>query len=355
MKKSRIKEMSIEITVGAFMFMVLLALGVFTIILSRESLFQPNYTYEILFKNVMGLREGDNVLVRGVDVGKIKKIHMKPDFVQLYVSLDMPLSLHEDYKIEILPMSILGGRFLLIYEGSTNRPMKDMNDPGMVIIGKDPVDMVTEATMVVEKIKNALDDGDILENIRLIMQNLQEVTTNLKEGKGSIGKLFSQDELYDEIKGVLGDVRQVIGNLKEVSEGLANGEGTLGRLLAKDATLHNEMKAITANLKTFSTKLAQGQGLLGRILDDDDPMQATLAAAIKEVNEAFKEVREAFGSIKEIAGSIKEGKGTIGKLVYDDALYEEIRDLIAEVRASVDDFRETTPITTFSSLFFGVF
>ena len=39
----------------------------------------------------------------------------------------------------------------------------------------------------------------------------------------------------------------------------------------------------------------------------------------------------------------------------DDELYEEAKLLLQEIRATVDDFRETTPITTFTSVFFGAF
>ncbi len=56
MKRSRMQQMSMEVTVGAFMFMVLLALGVFTIILSRENIFTRKYYVEVVFDDVMGLR-----------------------------------------------------------------------------------------------------------------------------------------------------------------------------------------------------------------------------------------------------------------------------------------------------------
>ncbi len=60
-------------------------------------------------------------------------------------------------------------------------------------------------------------------------------------------------------------------------------------------------------------------------------------------------------SIRGISESLAEGKGSMGMLLSDEALYLELQSLLREGRAAVDDMRETSPITTFSSIFFGVF
>ncbi|MBN2560002.1 MAG: hypothetical protein JXQ75_03630, partial [Phycisphaerae bacterium] len=58
---------------------------------------------------------------------------------------------------------------------------------------------------------------------------------------------------------------------------------------------------------------------------------------------------------REVATKLNSGEGTLGKLAQDDELYEEAKRLLHELRATVDDFRETAPITTFTSIFFGAF
>ena len=45
----------------------------------------------------------------------------------------------------------------------------------------------------------------------------------------------------------------------------------------------------------------------------------------------------------------------MGKLLSDEALYLEFQSLLREGRAAVDDMREMSPITTFTSIFFGAF
>ena len=45
----------------------------------------------------------------------------------------------------------------------------------------------------------------------------------------------------------------------------------------------------------------------------------------------------------------------LGKLVNDESLYNEIKAAVGELRATVDDYRETSPVVSFTSLLIGAF
>ena len=154
MKSDRMKEMSMEVTVGAFMFMVLLTLGFFTIVLSQENIFKPGFEITATFNNVLGLREGDNVFVRGVDVGKVKELKVTRNGVELTARLEVPLIFHEDYRIEILPSSVLGGRYLHIFSGTASSPLLP---EGTKLHGVQPIDLLDEATEAVILLRQAFD------------------------------------------------------------------------------------------------------------------------------------------------------------------------------------------------------
>jgi phospholipid/cholesterol/gamma-HCH transport system substrate-binding protein len=285
-----------EVTVGAFMFMILLALGFFTIVLSRENLFTPTYHFEVVFNNVKGLREGDNVFLRGVSVGKIKRLQIQPDGVHVGVNLELPAVLHEDYRIEILPSSVLGGRYLNIYEGSESLPLVADGTP---IKGIPPVDLIDEATRTTQLIKKALEEGGILENLKTTMAQLKEITTRLSAGEGTMGRLLADDSVYTNLQ-------DIVSNLRGVSERLNSGKGTIGKLLSEDDTLYVDLKDTVA-------------------------------------------------SLKKVSAAVGEGEGSLGKLVMNDELYQEVRVLLHEIQATVDDYRETVPIVTFTSILLGAF
>ncbi len=296
MKKNRLQDTSMEVTVGAFMFMVLLTLALFTIVLSRENLFKKTYHMNVVFDSVMGLREGDNVFVRGVVVGKIKSIKIEKNGVHILASLQEAIELHEDYRIEILPSSVLGGKYLNINVGTLSAPVMDSQ---ALLRGAPPADLVDEATRTIKSIRVALEEGKILENLQVVMADLKNVTTQLSQGEGTMGKLLMDDKIYN-------DLDQITTNLKGISQDLADGKGTLGKLLSSDDQLYNDLSSAVA-------------------------------------------------SIKNITASMEKGEGTLGKIMTDDELYKDMKGLLNEARAAIDDIREAMPITTFTSIFFGAF
>ena len=297
MKKDQRQETTIEVIVGFFFAMMIVALFFGTAVLSRARIFGGGgHKYEIVFEHVMGLRKGDNVFVRGVDVGKVDRLAVKSDGAHVYVSLEVPIKLHDDYKVEVLPSSVLGGRNLAIDLGSNDKPELPA---GMMLRGLTPVDLIDEATRTIALIKKNLEEGKMLENFSATMADIKKISNKLAAGEGTIGKLLMEEQVYNDLK-------STTANLKEISNRLAAGEGTLGKLLAKDDQL-------------------------------------------------YRDVSSAAASIKNIAAKIEKGEGTIGKLTMEDGLYQDVKKTMSEARAAIDDFREAAPLTTFSSLFLGAF
>ena len=244
------------------------------------------------------------------------------------VSLDSNIQLHEGYRIAIEPGSVLGGTLVTILEGSSKAPLIGKDE---AIIGTPPVDFIEEASKTIQSVRNALEDGGILQNLKITMEEFKAITTRLSAGEGTLGKLLADDTVYTELA-------SIASNLSTVSEKLASGEGTLARLI-DDETVFNDLQNITGNLKEVSERLASGKGTLGRLLSEDDTLYENLNVAAE--------------SVGQIASSIRDGKGTLGRLTQDDELYNQVTALLTELRATLDDFRETAPITTFSSVVAG--
>jgi len=276
-------------------FCILVLLGVFTIVLSEDSIFAKKYPVSIYFNSVSGLREGDNVLLRGVKVGVVKDIEVLERGVLLHFSAEQPIQLYEDYRITIQSSSALGGKYLNVYEGSVGKPMVKT---GTTLRGDDPVVLMDDAAELLHELRIALKEGNALENLRIGMQNLAEVSERLNKGEGTIAKLINDDAIYKDIK------------------------------------------TTTAELKTFSERLTSGEGSLAKLASDS------------QVYDRFNKV---LGDLGEVTDKIARGEGTIGKLASDDELYNEVKILVAELRAGIDDMREASPVTTFSSVMLGAF
>jgi len=304
------REISIEILVGLFMFTVLIALGVFTIVLSRDSFLKKSYPYEFVFSEVSGLREGDNVYVRGVSVGRVKQTVLEEQQVHVYVSLDVPIELRYGYKIEVVNASMLGGKYLKIYEGPEKAQVLGEN---VTILGSPPV--------------------DVIEDLGKAVRGIQAMIDSVNQGQGTLGKLLNDETVYNNFV-------SVSENLKMLGDRLERGEGSIGKFL-KDDDVYEDVHQLTANLREVSDRLVAGEGTLGKLVSNDTGVYDDVGATMK--------------SIRNIVERINAGEGTLGKLVCDADLYDEASLLVGDMRAAIDDLREASPITSFSSVMFGAF
>jgi len=306
------REVTIEIMVGLFMFVVLIALGIFTIVLSQENLLKKTYPYEFVFSEIGGLREGDNVFLRGMNIGRVRQTDLQDSHVRVYVALDVPLNLRHGYKIDVVDASMLGGKNLKIYEGPADAPELGEN---MTVLGAKPI--------------------EIIEEMSRALGGLQKTINAVNAGEGTLGKLLKDEAVYNNLASISESFKQIMSRLE-------SGEGSLGKMLVSDdGQLYNDGKALMANLRIISQNLADGKGTLGQLMSGEDT--------------AFQDLEATLAAIRSISESISEGEGTLGRLVRDAKLYDETTLLVEDIRAAVDDLREASPITSFGSVLFGAF
>lgn len=330
-KDSMVRELKVETIVGTFLVLAFLGIGVFTIILSRQPWFRTRYPIEVVFDTVNGLRPEDPVVVRGMTIGKVRRLHMADDGVHVFATMDAPIRPRPGYRITVVTTSILGGRLLEIDEGPAGTPLPE----GTVYHGSQAVSLMGDAGDVLSVLRKGLTTGGIVSNLQVAAAQIREISERLSTGKGTLGRLMSEDD------SVYTNLAATVLSLKNVSERLDRGESTLGRLLSTDDSVYTNLAATAVSLRNISGRLDRGEGTLGKLLSTDDQM--------------YKDLSETMASVKRITYRIDNGEGTIGRLMKDDDLYAELKRTIQEARAAIDDVRENTPVVTFSSILLGAF
>ena len=325
--QERTKEQLVALSVGVFVILMLTTLAIFTIFLGADQIFKQHHTREVVFEQVMGLRQGDDVLVRGVSGGNISQLQLEPDGVHVLFELDQPVALYEDYSIRIVGTSVLGGRQMIIHEGSASRPKLS---EGTLLVGLPPIDIMQEAGEVLGEFKSGIKEGKIIENLVSTLDGIDKVISSLRSGEGTLGRLLTDASLYEELK-VLAE------ETKLISTQLTSGKGTMGQLLYDDQLYTELLKAVT-EFRHLGQLMTSGEGTVARFLKDDT---------------VFHRVDQALASFERMSDKVASGEGTLGKLIEDDALYEEVLALVTEARAAMSQIRETVPITTFTSVLFG--
>lgn len=290
------------------------------------------YELKTKFDDVRGLKSGAVVRVAGVEVGKVTDVRFAGAGVEILmeVSEDMKPLITDQSRAAIGSLSLLGEPVIDITPASAGTPLPE---GGFITPGRA--------------------EGQITEVAASATEGLNQVTLLLQDirgGKGSVGKLFTDDRLYREINEFVGSAANVAGHLRQ-------GRGTLGKL-AMDPAAYDQLNRSLTNLESITRRINAGEGALGRLLRDEQ-MAKSLASISSNMDtltgrlnrgegtagklltnaELYDRFSRIAASLEEVSSRLTAGQGTAGQLLHDKQLYDnmnsaagELRGLIAEIR-----------------------
>lgn len=112
----------VEITVGVFVILGILALGYLSIKLGRVELFGGGgYSVIANFPSVGGLKPGSSVEIAGVEVGRVEKIRLVNDEAQVVLRVNTDVKLSEDSIASIKTKGLIGEKFIRISPGGSDQ------------------------------------------------------------------------------------------------------------------------------------------------------------------------------------------------------------------------------------------
>ena len=367
MGQKKHSEFFSEMIVGLFMVAVLALLAYFTIIISGVDWLKggAKVPIEVMFDNAGGLKVRDSVVMRGMPIGSVSGLSLDQGRVRVSILVQKDVVIREGYAFQVCSGSLLGGTYLLLEEGNG-----EALPPGTVFEGVPPTQWMRDLSQVIADLKEATGGGQLksaVTNLDVAVASIRDAVGRVERGEGTLGKLFSSDEsIYNDLSNTVANLRSLsvkldsgtnsigrllnddgaafenlngmIADLKAVSERLEKGEGTLGKLLSSDDSIYQDLKSAVADLKSVAGGLEKGEGTLGKLLKDDA---------------AYGDLQQTLANLKVVTERLEKGEGTLGKLSADDKLYDDVHGLIKDVRQTVDNFRDTTPISAFSSLIMG--
>ena len=346
-----------EAAVGLFLLAVLALLVYFTVIVSGVDVLRGRSRKyaKVVFTDVGGLKDHDSVMYRGTKVGVVEGIDLTPSNLVVRLELDGNVVLRETCKISVCSLSMLGGNYLLLEEGAGEALPVETT----LFKGEPPTDWMRDISKIARNLNEFTSGGQlfsIVSNFNVVSEKVRIVAERIERGEGTVGKLVSTDDkLYNDIRGTVSGVKEVVDRVR-------SGEGTVGKLLSKDDTVYNDLKRAMSSAADVAEKISRGEGVIGRLVSKDDPLGAELDASLAAFRKACEgldtktisdSATRLLANLEEASAKIKAGEGTIGKLVNDSKLYDEISGLAKDVRQVLDNYRDTTPITTFSSLVSG--
>jgi phospholipid/cholesterol/gamma-HCH transport system substrate-binding protein len=327
---------TLETRLGMFVAIAMVAGFIIVEILGAGEFFKPGYHLLARFNSIQDLKLGDAVKMAGVPVGKVEKIQLNDGQVELKLKLNKDAPVHTDSKATIKFTGLMGQYYVDIEFGTPGAPrmaegahLTTTEQPDLSALMAKLDDVATGVQNLTrsfsgDKIDNILGPfTDFMKqnNPRLsaIFANVQAISGQISEGKGTVGKLVYDDALYTS-------AQATITNLQDTA---------------------NEIKRTVADARTIVDQINAGQGTVGKLVKDDT-LYRDAVATVSNANVTMANIRE-------ISDKINNGQGSVGKIVNDKEFYNNAKLSLQKLDKAADSLEDTGPLSLFGQIITTLF
>lgn len=268
--------------------------------LSDSPLFGPGMEVVSTFDRVDGLGTGGVVTMSGVKIGSVKQINLRPDHrVEVVMSIETDVQIPEDSKAHLTAYGILDGKSIMIERGRSDRPvarggeiegiymdsiMESLAERGHEL-GDDISASFNELNRFLLQLNRSLDD-EASESINRTIHRIEESATTLSH--------------------------LLTSRQRELQETIASVNRMMAQLDTTVTTSRPQVERLLENLEISSGEIRKASGELDQTVDQ----------------------------LNRILVKINNGEGTIGRMVNDPSLYENVDSLSVELRALIRGINE---------------
>ena len=279
MKDQRRTEIRVGITVivGLVIFFWILGWAKNFLLVSKEK------TVHIRFDNVAGLEIGDFVTVNGVRKGNVHDIVEEKNDVLVTVSLNNDTDLRKDARFGLAMLDMMGGKKVEIKPG-TSSELLDYT-----------------------KIQYGSFNSDIPAVMNLVGSMQDDLVATLKQVRVSLNSLNSyltDQKLNDNIKSSVANISELTGKLNVLID---ENRQSIKKLTTNSVDLTNDAK------------------------DFYQKNQAGISNSITEAENVLKKTDSLVTSLNGFTSEIKAKNNSIGKILYDEKLYNDLSESIKQV------------------------
>jgi phospholipid/cholesterol/gamma-HCH transport system substrate-binding protein len=291
--------------------------------------------YELItkFADVKGLKSGAVVRVAGVEVGKVSEVKLAGQEVEvrLKVNEENKSRITEQSRASIGSLSLLGEPVIDVSPSTQGRQLQDGDflpagrAPGQLAdVAEGATQALTQVTGIMQDIRGGrgtvgklFTDDQIYKEVNGLIESAGVVANELARGKGTIGMLVRDPAAYSRLNNALGFLQDSLQRINA-------GEGSLGKLLKEDA-LARSLTSASANFDQVTARLNRNDNTMGRLLTE---------------RELYDKINGLSGKIDAITEGLQKGEGSAGRFLKDKELYDHVNAAASEMRQLIGDIRK---------------
>lgn len=254
--------------------------------LGRENnIFSKTFTVSAVFKNVEGLKDGDNVWLSGVKIGTVKKVSIISEG-QVIVTMSLKEKQNEfikkDATANIGSDGLVGNKIVVIRPGSAAETIHD-ND---TINSFSPTD--TQELFNLAK--------EVGTDIKAITSDLKMTTAKINAGQGVIGELLNEGDMAKELRASMSAIRRA-------SENATRATNEINKML---------------------TEVNQGDGLMTKLIRDTT-YAAQFSRTMENVEQVGENAKKMAADLKEVTDKMNDRNNAMGVLLTDTTFATKLK------------------------------
>lgn len=330
------KETAIEVKVGALVLFSVALLVAFVIILGDFTFDQGHVIY-VDYENTAGLKQGADVAISGIKAGQVRKLEFlggkyddevgREVMVRVHLVMDKAMvdAVRTDSQFYITTQGVLGEKYIEILTTNLKSPVVPREAK---LRGVDPPRMELLLARAAEVLNNIADligredipVGDLIRNANNLARHADEI---LVENKGTVRNIMLNTET------VMDDATDLTAALKV---GLDDGSDIRATLVnTRSLTAKIDRAADPVMNKTLST-LSKVESAAGTVDDITTKKRPQIEGAIDNIYTTTEDFKASSGDVRAMVADIKAGKGSIGGLMTDEELYDDLKEMLRELK-----------------------
>lgn len=335
-----------EIVVGGFVMTgLLLTVIVIMMIGNERRAFDSKVAFKTSFTDVQGLKPGAPIRLSGIDIGTVTAVSHSnnPNDDRLYVQLEIVRSeagrVREDSLAKIANKGLLGDKMLEVTPGTPGRAAltsgstiasDESGDLSNVMAKVGEMTVKAAAIMNnVEKMTSTLAQDSTRQDMQQSLHAVTVILNQVSTGDGYVGKLLHDPEEANRISRAMANLEQTTRKANETMDGVQMllGRVNRGPGFAHDLVYSDQGSQMLGNFSTLAAEstttlkgIREGNGLARGVIYGD-PEQQKIIANLTAMS----------GDLREITTGVKQGKGTIGGLLVDPSIYEDMKAILGNV------------------------
>jgi phospholipid/cholesterol/gamma-HCH transport system substrate-binding protein len=308
LKSNALKNKKVYIVALAFISALLLFIMGFNFLKGKD-IFNREMIFVVEYDEVNGLVKSNPVLIRGLRVGQVRDIYFHPSMngkliVTLAVTTKMPIPVNSIARI--YSSDLMGSKAIELQLGNSTKFLRQ----------NDTLQSAVEASL------------------------MDEVNAQVLPLKNKAETLLSSiDSLVTIVQAILSDNARdnLMGSLQSITSTIKNLENTTGTIDSFVTSQQSRLSSILYNIELITRNIEQNNSEINRSIRNLAVITDSLAKA--DIPGAVRNADAALSELNQLLASINRGEGTVGQMMQNDTLYQQLEQSAEALRSLLEDIR----------------